>query len=91
VDRVQSTHFFLGTNHWHAFGVLAFPILIFQCNLFFLPLCGDELLALFHRFIFRSQVTTWKCRRCHGLQPASAGARFMNRTLGKRLRFASSN
>jgi len=46
-------------------------------------------LVLFHRFIFRSQVATLKCRRCHGLQPASAGARFMNRTLGKRLRFAS--
>ena len=43
-----------------------------------------ELLALFHRFIFRSQVAILKCRRWHGLQPASAGARFMNRTLSKR-------
>ena len=89
MDSVQLSHFFLGTNHWHAFGVIAFPILIFQCNQLSAAVRRMNLQHLFHRFIFRTQVAIFKCRRWHGLQPASAGARFMNRTLGKRLRFAS--
>ena len=68
MNSVQFSHVFLGTNHWHAIGGLAFPILMFQCNLSFCR-CAAYVLGLISSFYFSLASTHKKNSRAGDTKP----------------------